>query len=80
MATCTDISKSNITSKVTVEPFVYAPVKAGQTVGRVDYYYKNELIHTTDIIALTSVDAEIVEKDFFEKLKDKLFCIIKCFI
>lgn len=80
LATCTDVSKSNITSKVTVEPFVYAPVKAGQTVGRVDYYYKNELIHTTDIIALTSVDAEIVEKDFFEKLKDKLFCIIKCFI
>ncbi len=80
LCSCTEVSKNEITSKITAVPFLYAPVSAGQSVGRVDYFYKNELIHSTDIITLADVGVSVVEKGFLDKLWEILLSLLYCFI
>jgi hypothetical protein len=53
--------------------FVYAPVKKGDAVGRVDFWYKGELIAQSAIYADEDCPlAKGQDKGFVDKLKQKL--------
>ncbi|MBE6798833.1 MAG: D-alanyl-D-alanine carboxypeptidase [Ruminococcaceae bacterium] len=56
--TCTDASKDKITANLYLKPFVYAPVKIGQTVGRVDYIYGGRVIHSSRVFSVADLDAD----------------------
>lgn len=56
--TCTEQSKGNITTKVYLQPFLYTPIKIGQTVGRVDYIYGGRVIHSARVFSVAELDAE----------------------
>lgn len=71
---------SDVTVKYTVKPFVYAPIKSGQTVGTVEYYYGGRLLRSTDIITLESVDLKAYTPSFFERFKNYFNILLKCFV
>ncbi len=73
---CTQNTAKVITSKVYIDPFLYAPVKTGQVVGYTEYYYNGALLHKSEIIALESVDVKHYEPDFFESVRFYLLLII----
>lgn len=68
--TCTDVSKDGITSKLYLQPFVYTPVKIGQTVGRVDYIYGGKVIHSSRVFSVAELDVWVAPKTFKEKFSD----------
>lgn len=70
------IDKSKVTQSVLIDRFVYAPVKKGDKLGEVRYFFNGNLIGTTDITACD--DAAVSskkqeEKGFFLKIKERLF-------
>ncbi len=64
---CTDNSADKITAKYEILPFLYAPVTLGQNVGRINYYYDNVCIHTSDIITVASVEQAVFKLGFKER-------------
>lgn len=66
--------KRNVIQRVTVDNFVYAPVKKGDKVGEVEYFLNGEYIGSTDIVASNDVSVKITEqkdKSFFQKIKER---------
>lgn len=65
------------TVKVYAQPFLYAPVTAGDCVGRVDFFVNGEKVFTRALVAAQSVDGILAEmtteemetQSFFEKIK-----------
>lgn len=56
-----------VTSEVNISPFVYAPVKKGDIVGKVEYFYNGRSIAVKDITAAEDVGFKSCEKpSFFE--------------
>ena len=56
--------------------FVYAPVRAGQPVGKISYCVGDRVVATTDLVTLEETEHLYVEKSFFQKAWDyirKLF-------
>ncbi len=80
MCGCTEISKNKISAEFTILPFVYAPVNAGQTVGRISYYYKEKIIHSSDIITVNSTDIKEIKLTFKQKFKVNFKNIFKHYI
>ncbi|MFA5659514.1 MAG: D-alanyl-D-alanine carboxypeptidase family protein [Oscillospiraceae bacterium] len=64
--------KTRITTKVYLPAFEYAPVEAGRTVGRAEYFYDGKLVATIPIVANEAVGELIVKpkKSIIQKLKD----------
>ena len=77
---CTDATQSGITAEVSAVPFVYAPVNCGQTVGYVNYSYNGKIIHTSEIIALKSVERVEYKPGFFERFKKQINNLFMFFI
>ncbi len=50
--------------------FLYAPVTAGQIVGRVTYRLDGTTLAQTDLVAGEGVDCPVVEKTLFQKIAD----------
>ena len=68
-----------ITYKVHHEPFLYAPIEKGQTVGKVDYYCNGMLINSVPIIALESANAkEIKQSAFLLWIKEFYSMLCRC--
>lgn len=80
MCGCTDISKNGISAEYMILPFIYAPVKTGQTVGKVNYYYDNKIIKSSDIITINSTDKKEIKLTFKQKFKINLNTIFKHYI
>lgn len=59
-----------IERRLEMPPFKYAPVKAGEIVGKVTYVYNGKVIAESELKADRSVDYEEVEKSFFQKICD----------
>lgn len=53
-------SLDKITQKIVLDEELKAPIKEGQTIGKVDYYLDGELLGSVDIIATTSVEKDNV--------------------
>lgn len=70
-----DGEQTNVTCVVLIEPFVYAPVNAGDTVGVVRYYYEGKDICDVNITALQDAPYKIVEQkeSFISKLINSIF-------
>ncbi len=49
-------SLSHVTAKICIKPFVYAPIKRGEEVGFVDYYYDGKPICRASIRTLSAVE------------------------
>lgn len=62
---------SNITRKIYLEKFLYAPVKKGDTIGFAEYYNGDRLIKTVPLTALNSI--AVKEKEKSENILDRLF-------
>ena len=80
---CCGLSRSSadrVTYKVYTKPFVYAPVSIGQQVGTVEYFYNNELIHTSHIISLGSVGIKQYSPSFSERFADAFKTLFKWFV
>ncbi len=59
---------SFIKLKVYIPKFLYAPIKKGEKVGKVEYIYNNSVIATADILSLASVNTtNEKQKSEFEK-------------
>lgn len=68
------MEKRNIVQKVTAERFVYAPIKKGDNVGKVDFFVDGEKIGSSEIYAASDVKAteqKQEEKSFFQKIKER---------
>lgn len=61
---CTAMN-TEISALVSAPRFLYAPVKAGESVAKIECYCNGELISATDITATDDINSESVE--FFEK-------------
>lgn len=57
----------NLNYKISIKPFVYAPVPKGQTVGRVDFYVGNTFLESLDIKTFKSVKLKKQTKQTFLK-------------
>ncbi len=60
--------KDKIVRQVSLPPFVYAPVEAGQVLGKVVYTLNGEKVASNDLVADGAYAYEQVEKGFFEKI------------
>ncbi len=56
--------------RIELPRFVYAPVREGQALGRVDYYLNGELIAFTSLQSAGNAEALQVEKGFWQKICD----------
>lgn len=46
---------SSVTTKITLESALEAPVEQGQTIGRIDYYCKDQKVHSVALVAAAPV-------------------------
>ena len=49
------VCSSSVTTKITLESALEAPVEQGQTIGRIDYYCKDQKVHSVALVAAASV-------------------------
>lgn len=63
-----------VTSKVLLPQFVYAPVKSGDIVGNIKYFFDGREIAEVTIIAIENIEANIIEKkpSLFQNAKEKI--------
>ena len=63
-----------VTSKVLLPQFVYAPVKSGDIVGTIKYFFDGREITDVPIIAIEVKEANIIEKkpSLFQNAKEKI--------
>lgn len=54
----TDNSQAKITQRVTLLPFCYAPLSAGETVGKIQYCYEGKVVSSADIQIAEPVPAQ----------------------
>ena len=70
---------SNIKTKVHLPRFLYSPIKKGEKIGFVEYYFENSVIETADILACE--DANVIKtenKEFILNEIIKIFTMILC--
>lgn len=68
--------REKLETRVELPAFVYAPVRAGQPVGKISYCVGDRVVATTDLVTLEETEHLYVEKSFFQKAWDyirKLF-------
>ena len=65
-------SEDRVGCTVYLPPFLYAPIKRGDCVGRVIYTLDGEIIAEADLISADEIDKNDRRRGFFEFLKDLL--------
>ncbi len=63
-------SDGEITRKVVMNSFLYAPLEKGQVVGKAEYYLDGEKLCDIPLITKSQVDYKHIEKSFFQKIAD----------
>lgn len=68
---------ANLTQKVYLPSFLYAPINKGDIVGKIELYKDDTLIYSGDIVALESIEQieTTDKKGLIQKIKDKLLDI-----
>lgn len=67
------------------EPYAVAPIKEGQTLGKLELVFNGEVVYTTDLVAANSVDRNIfdykltVAKQFFSS-KTMRYALLGCLL
>lgn len=81
---CTVGGTRDLVNKVKIihktKPFVYAPIKAGDTVGFTEYYYNGRLLKQTEIYALESIDKAVYRENFSKRFYKNFKTIFKQFV
>lgn len=72
------MTENRITTEISLSPFVYAPVKIGDTLGELKYYYDGRYIGSLPVNAMKTVDyyentKKKSKKTIIEKVRDFLF-------
>lgn len=71
------VNELPVTKELTLEKFVYAPVKKGDKIGEIKFYYNGLCIGMTDIVADSDVAVKQQEKqeskNLFTKIKERMF-------
>ena len=69
---------SEISYRLVLAPFAFAPVKDGEELGRLEYYFKNTKICSVPLLADGSAEVRILpEKNKFMQFLDNLRSILK---
>ena len=55
---------------VFLDPFVYAPVRAGEQLGRIDYTLDGEMLKSVSLVAAEDVQEKPFKKNIFQKIKE----------
>ena len=55
---------------VFLDPFVYAPVRAGEQLGRIDYTLDGETLKSVSLVAAEDVQEKPFKKNIFQKIKE----------
>lgn len=63
-------SNSEVTRKVIIDSFLYAPIEKGEVVGTAQYYLDNKLLCEVPLVTTTNVEYKTVEKGFFESIAE----------
>lgn len=71
-ASLLDGEEDDIVYTVIAEPFVFAPVRSGDVVGKVKFYLKNDFIAETPLLANDSVYIRDGKDSLFQKIKNSL--------
>ena len=72
-----DGEQENLTASVYLPKFVYAPVSAGDLVGKVDYYLDGRLVGSADIVASQASDSQAAsEKSLLERMLYWFFILL----
>lgn len=70
-------SNSNITRKVIVDNFIYAPIEKGQVVGTIQYFLDDKKLCDVPLISADKVEYKKIEKGAFQNIIDffkSFFC------
>ena len=71
--------EGKITYKIYHEPFLYAPLSQGDTVGHVDYYYNGVFLISMPLKVVESISLRCVEQGAFSKwLTEFFYLFFKC--
>ena len=62
--------ESGIEKRIEVPAFLYAPVRKGQTVGKLTYEINGEVLASVDLLAGEDLPAQIKQKSLWERLLD----------
>lgn len=65
--------KDEISVKLRISPFLYAPINYGDTVGTAEYYCNNILIGVSDVRTAENAEVKTIEENFIDKIKNVLF-------
>lgn len=76
---CTETTESNMTVKLDLLPFVYAPVTSGQKVGYISYYCNGILINKSSVYSLADVNVYSGKNDFWSRFKRNIDSILNSF-
>ena len=68
-------SLENISTKVTFKEDINAPIKKGDMLGKIEYFFSDEYIGTVNIVSTLDID-EIPSPTFFDKLLDIWYLIL----
>lgn len=63
-------SNSEVTRKVIIDSFLYAPLEKGEVVGTAQYYLDNKLLCEIPLVTTTNVEYKKVDKGFWESITD----------
>lgn len=71
----TDVNAADIKQQIVIEHFLYAPVKKGQVVGKLEYLIGNEVIKSVNLVANENIEYKYSEKklSWVDKFKQKFF-------
>ena len=64
--------KSNISYMIVKEPFLFAPIKTGDIVGKVAFYSGETFIAETPLLAKNDINISDSDKSLFQKIKNSL--------
>lgn len=65
-----DNSSNNITRKVIIDSFIYAPVEKGQVVGTIQYFLDDKKLCDTPLVATDKIEYKNIEKGAFQNIVD----------
>ena len=65
-----DSDTGEVTRKVIMDNFLYAPIEKGQVVGTVQYYINDKKLCEVPLIAESQIEYKEIEKDFFDSICD----------
>ena len=75
---CSD--RKSVVSQCEFKPFVYAPIKQGDKIGEVNYFYNGKYLKSTDIVATEDIVRNEVKLNSFQILVKKLKYIFSSYI